>query len=566
MVIKRVACLYRVSTKNQLTDDDIPMQKKACADFIKKQGSWKLEIEYIEKGVSGYHKSADERDALIQIKKDVTDKKFDILLVFMFDRLGRREDETPFIVEWLVQQGIEVWSVKEGQQRFDDHSDKLINYIRYWQSSGESEHTSMRVAEKHNQLVRDGKFRGGNAPYGYTLEYSGEFNKKGYERKKLVIYEPEAAIVRQIFELSCDVEMGSFRVAKLLNEEGAVTRTGQKWTVQTIIRMIKNPVYKGEYVAGKTRRNRGKAIRTQKESWVRSRVPVQDLIIVNPSTWDKANANLAVRDTKSKRAEPTDYAEPTESAQSIKQTKPIQPTKPIQANDSYLLFGVAYCGYCNAKLHPKISSSRRQLKGTGEIAVYKSKYYSCPKRLRLGSCAGQYQYGIVKIEAVVLDEIYLYLENIKTMDISRPAKTHKAKLLKQQAVTLKPLEQKITSLKKEVMRLEEEILKCLTGESAFTEKQLSDLISDKFNTLSVLEQERDCIIGETSDTIHSIDKLITFKKSVVSWKKEFAKADAEKQKELINMVVDQMHIARNAVDITFRYSLYDIVCTTNPLA
>lgn len=50
----------------------------------------------------------------------------------MFDRLGRREDETPFVVEWFVKNGIEVWSAKEGQQRFDTHVDKLLNYIRYW--------------------------------------------------------------------------------------------------------------------------------------------------------------------------------------------------------------------------------------------------------------------------------------------------------------------------------------------------------------------------------------------------------------------------------------------------
>ena len=207
MVLKRVACLYRVSTKNQLTNDDIPMQIKACADFIKKQRTWKLEKEYTEKGVSGYHKSATERDVLVQLQKDALAGEFDVLLVFMFDRLGRREDETPFVVEWFVNQGIEVWSVSEGQQTFDDHTDKLINYIRYWQSSSESEHTSMRVAEKHNQLVRDGKFRGGVAPYGYRLEYSGEYNRKGYERKKLVIYEPEALIVRRIYELSSDVNL-----------------------------------------------------------------------------------------------------------------------------------------------------------------------------------------------------------------------------------------------------------------------------------------------------------------------------------------------------------------------
>jgi len=35
----------------------------------------------------------------------------------MFDRLGRKEDETPFIVQWFVNKGIEVWSTVEGQQK-----------------------------------------------------------------------------------------------------------------------------------------------------------------------------------------------------------------------------------------------------------------------------------------------------------------------------------------------------------------------------------------------------------------------------------------------------------------
>ena len=72
-------------------------------------------------------------------------KKFDILLVFMFDRIGRIADETPFVVEWFVKQGIEVWSTQEGQQRFDSHTDKLTNYIRFWQADGESEKTSIRT-------------------------------------------------------------------------------------------------------------------------------------------------------------------------------------------------------------------------------------------------------------------------------------------------------------------------------------------------------------------------------------------------------------------------------------
>ena len=542
MVIKRVACLYRVSTKNQLTDSDIPMQKKACADFIKKQGAWKLVKEYMEKGVSGYHKPAEKRDELMQLKKDVINREFDILLVFMFDRLGRREDETPFIVEWLVRQNIEVWSVEEGQQRFDDHGDKLINYIRYWQSGSESEHTSMRVAEKHNQLVKDGKFRGGVAPYGYTLEYSGEFNKKGRKRKKLVIYEPEAVVVRRIFDLSCDIGMGSYRVAKLLNEEGAVTRTGKNWTIQTIVRMLRNPVYKGDYVTGKVRRSRGKKAASPKDQWVHSRELLKELMIVAPAIWEKANANISLRDIK----------------RGIKRGTKSAITEHMRSKDGFLFYGVAYCGYCNTKLYPRTSSSKRRLKGTNKVIVYWSKYYSCLRRLRSGNCDGQFLYGVKRIEAVIFDEIYLYLENIKAVDISRLAKNYKVRLLKKLNKRLKPIEQKIASLRKEIPRLEEEILKCLTRESAFTEKQLSEAISCKTTALSVLEQEKDSICNDTADITHSVDELIDFKLSVVSWKKEFIRANTEKQKALIGMVVDKVHISRGTIDIIFRYSLYDI--------
>ena len=48
----------------------------------------------------------DSRDAIVEIKKRAITHQFDVLLVFMFDRLGRRDDETPFVVQWFVQQGI----------------------------------------------------------------------------------------------------------------------------------------------------------------------------------------------------------------------------------------------------------------------------------------------------------------------------------------------------------------------------------------------------------------------------------------------------------------------------
>ena len=84
------------------------MQKEACHEFAERQG-WEIVKEFSEKGVSGFKKSAKDRDQLQLLQQAAAAGEFDVLLVFMFDRLGRRDDETPFIVEWFTKQGIEVW-------------------------------------------------------------------------------------------------------------------------------------------------------------------------------------------------------------------------------------------------------------------------------------------------------------------------------------------------------------------------------------------------------------------------------------------------------------------------
>lgn len=221
--VKRVYCLYRVSTLGQVEKDDIPMQKQRCREFAAAQG-WSIVRELSEKGVSGFKVSARDRDAIQEIQRDAVDGKFDILLVFMFDRLGRRDDETPFVVEWFVRNGIEVWSATEGQQRFDNHVDKLMNYIRYWQASGESIKTSIRVKTRLGQMTEAGLYTGGTVPFGYHLEKRGRVNKRNREVCDLAIDEDEAEIVRLIFRKYVDEGYGAQRLCKYLHESGIHSR------------------------------------------------------------------------------------------------------------------------------------------------------------------------------------------------------------------------------------------------------------------------------------------------------------------------------------------------------
>ena len=88
--MNRVYCLYRVSDRGQVEKNDIPMQRIACRTFAQERG-WEIEKELSEKGISGYKLTMQQRDAILEIREAALAGKFDILLVYMFDRIGRRD-------------------------------------------------------------------------------------------------------------------------------------------------------------------------------------------------------------------------------------------------------------------------------------------------------------------------------------------------------------------------------------------------------------------------------------------------------------------------------------------
>ena len=244
--MKRVANLYRVSTKKQvdLVKDDIPMQRIACREFAERQG-WTVVIEKEEKGISGFKVSASKRDAIQELKDSALKGEFDVLLVFMFDRLGRIENETPFILEWFTEHGIEVWSVNEGQQKIETHSDKLMNYIRFWQASGESQKTAIRVRTRLQQMTAEGIYTGGPVPFGYQLVDNGRRNKKGKCALDLAIDPVTAPVVLKLFTMVADEGYGSHQLAEWLNRQGFKTSTGSRFHSSNVLRILRNEITVG---------------------------------------------------------------------------------------------------------------------------------------------------------------------------------------------------------------------------------------------------------------------------------------------------------------------------------
>ena len=213
---------------------------------------WSIVIEEQENGVSGFKVSANDRDKIQLLKEYAEQDKFDILLVFMFDRIGRRAEETPFVVEWFVKHGIQIWSVNEGEQRINSHADRLMNYIRFWQADGESQKTSIRTKTALGQMVWEGRFRGGVAPYGYRLVPSGILNKRKHEVYKLEVSEDEAKVVRMMFDMSVERGYGRVKIAGVLAQMGIKNRDGKHWHEATIGHVLHNILYTGVLRSGET--------------------------------------------------------------------------------------------------------------------------------------------------------------------------------------------------------------------------------------------------------------------------------------------------------------------------
>ena len=317
----RAALSYRVSTKGQVDHNDIPMQKIKCRKFAQQQG-WRVVMEKAEKGISGSKVSASKRDVIQELRQEAGNGSFDILLVYMFDRLGRIESETPFVLEWFVQHGIQMWSVHEGQQRIESHGDKLMNYIRFWQAAGESEKTSIRTRDRIRQIVSSGHFAGGFVPYGYRAVDKGRVNKRDQPVKDLEIDPEEAAWVREVFEKVANEGASGYAMARMLNDRGLCTRQGARFQSVNIRRMIRHEGYTGYLIT--------KAARSEF---------LQELQIVDEKLFARANE---VIDCRSKK---------------LAQEKNIA----AKTNNPTLLAGIVVCAHCGAKMSAFLHTDRYKL-------------------------------------------------------------------------------------------------------------------------------------------------------------------------------------------------------------
>ena len=521
----RAGLAYRVSTKGQVDHDDIPMQKIECRKFCAQHG-WRVVLEKAEKGVSGSKVSATKRDAIQELKAEAEKGNIDILLVFLFDRLGRIESETPYVVEWFVKHGVEVWSTREGQQKIDSHTDKLINYIRFWQAAGESEKIAERVATRIQQLNSSGHYSGGTVAYGYRAVHKGRVNKKGQPVKDLEVDPAEAPIVQELFELAAFEGKSAYAMAEMLNNRGLRTHSGAKFTPVHVLRILRHEGYLGYIVT--------RSVKSQH---------LPELEIISPELFQKANEMVDLRCTANAEARKVAH----------------------KSDNNTLLAGLVCCAHCGAKMSGFMHHDRYKLRDGTVKESLKPKYNCYQRAQKLRDCDGQALYLADRVDGIVLEVVRELFSSIRCAPRDKLLEQKIRQEYQDKRKQKAAMEKRLQDCEHALERYEAEVLRCLDGESGFSQEMLARLIAKAEAELRAARQKYAKVLQEAEDDRELAQKIKECYRQFCGWAEEFELAPLARKRMILSELLEKVEVGKGyqvTVHVKLTYKQFLELCQT----
>ena len=240
---ERVALLLRVSSEEQRERETIELQEEFLGQYCALYDFEVAEI-YKDDGVSGtipLHERPEGRRLL----EDASAGKFDAVLVYKLDRLGRTLLVMVDAHDRLQEAGVALRSATEPIDT-STPSGRLIFQILASFAEYERETIGKRTRAGLHRALRNGK-HAGRIPYGYRV--------RGEDGLPEVV-EEEAAIVREIIER---VAAGStlYGESKRLNDQGVPSpgwrfkggerKYGASWSPTTVAAIVHQAAYSGTH-------------------------------------------------------------------------------------------------------------------------------------------------------------------------------------------------------------------------------------------------------------------------------------------------------------------------------
>lgn len=191
--------------------------------------------------VSG--ETIDSRPELLELLKRIESPKIKAILIVEVQRLGRPDLEDIGRLSKLFRYTNTL--VITPQKTFDlrNEYDREAFERELMRGNEYLEYTKKIMSRGRLLSVQQGNFIGNKAPYGYDKDVVVEGKKKCHTLK---INEKEADIVRIVFDMYVNKDMGRVNIAHHLNDLGIPTRTGALWSQDTIKTMLNNEHYLGK--------------------------------------------------------------------------------------------------------------------------------------------------------------------------------------------------------------------------------------------------------------------------------------------------------------------------------
>ena len=238
---KKVAIYCRVSTTEQAEEGySIGEQKKLLTYECEKNGNIVYKI-YSDEGISG--KSIKARPALKELLNDANEGKFDSVIVWKINRIGRNLKDVLNMVDLFDKNNI---TFKSATEPFDTTTPGGRMQFQMMALIGEFERGTIAQNVKMGMMARarEGRWNG-NIVLGYDLKQKEHTTNKKRKDTDLVINEKEAEIVRTIFTMYSQGN-GYKAIANYINKFGYKTKKGNPFSLTAIKDILNNPVYIGK--------------------------------------------------------------------------------------------------------------------------------------------------------------------------------------------------------------------------------------------------------------------------------------------------------------------------------
>ncbi|WP_407538929.1 recombinase family protein [Deinococcus radiomollis] len=292
----RVALYTRVSSDTQVENHSLEAQASTLEAHAAAQ-NWDVQARYSDPGYSG---TTADRPALTTMLSAAKAGQLDVVLVYRLDRLARKPALAYRLIEELSQAGVAFVSVTEAGIDTRTAMGRVALGIGATFAEWERDTFIQRSKAGMLKAIEKGQWPGGITPYGYRVE-----------DRRLVIDEQAAEAVRLIYHLCAVDGYSTIRISDHLTGLGIPPHyqlagrgvrgksTVVHWRPGGVLRILKNPVYKGLPEYGKRNTRAGKSGAT---------ITVGTApVLIDPATWEKAQATLARNSNLASRNSKTVY-------------------------------------------------------------------------------------------------------------------------------------------------------------------------------------------------------------------------------------------------------------------